>query len=478
MPDTDKAAKADAEEKTTSGRQSPLTLNVPGQQTAPKGTASGNTQGRNSRQTSPARLSTELTLKVRSQMSRFNTIKLIADEKVVDPESTSLGEVNAALSQLEELHKAFLKDHAYFEITWPEAYLDHEYFADNINEKEAHLVISAKLLLNKVKQRLTPSSPRAASPDPEKPVHSRLPDIKLPKFNGDYSTWPTFRDLFSSVILQHSKLNDVEKLHYLRGCVQGSAEQLIRGLLLTGESLQPSWELLTSRFDNKRLIIQAHLDGLLNLSHALSKNAASLTKLVSTVSEIDKALSSLGMAEHMWNCFLVHHVSRFLDRDTREAWETSLGSSQEYPRFAKFETFLNARARALKRVEAAPPSSGHSSKVTPSSSKSANKKATAHQVSAPTHSQSFSAAAHPCDICNGQHFIVTCSKFRDLTPAQRKTTAIDKRLCFNCLGRHNVRSCRSALSCKTCSAKHHTMLHVEQSAAALTPAQPASSPAH
>ncbi|XP_011859064.1 PREDICTED: uncharacterized protein LOC105556580 [Vollenhovia emeryi] len=396
MPDTEKAAKAEAEEETTSGRQSPLTLNVPGQQTAPKGAASGNTQGRSSRQTSPARLSTELTLKVRSQMSRFNTIKLIADAKVVDPESTSLGEVKAALSQLEELHKAFLKEHAYFEITWPEAYLDHEYFADNIHEKEAHLVISAKLLLNKVKQRLHHVQPLLIRRSQSTHVCQTL----------------------SCRSLMHSKLNDVEKLHYLRGCVQGSAEQLIRGLPLTGESLQPSWDLLTSRFDNKRLIIQAHLDGLLNLSHALPKNAASLTKLVSTVSEIDKALSSLGMAEHMWNCFLVHHVSRFLDRDTREAWETSLGSSQEYPRFAKFETFLNARARALERVEAAPPSSGNSSKVTPSSSKSANKKATANQVSAPTHSQSFSATAHPCDMYNGQHFIVTCSKFRDLTPAQ------------------------------------------------------------
>ncbi|XP_011860754.1 PREDICTED: uncharacterized protein LOC105557943 isoform X1 [Vollenhovia emeryi] len=334
MPDTEKAAKADAEEKTTSGRQSPLTLNVPGQQTAPKGTASGNTQGRSSRQTSPARLSTELTLKVRSQMSRVNTIKLIADAKVIDPESTSLGEVKAALSQLEELHKAFLKEHAYFEITWPEAYLDHEYFADNIHEKEAHLVISAKLLLNK-----------------------------------------------------HSKLNDVEKLHYLRGCVQGTAEQLIRGLPLTGDSLQPSWDLLTSRFENKRLIIQAHFDSLFNLTPASPKNAASLIQLVTTVSEVDRALKSLGIAKHMWDCLLVHHVSRFLDRNTRVAWETSLGSSHEYPRFTQLEAFLNARARALERVEATSSPSGHSLGVTPSSSKSAMKGVTAHQASAPATSQ-------------------------------------------------------------------------------------------
>lgn len=165
--------------------------------------------------------------------------------------------------------------------------------------------------------------------------------------------WPSFRELFSSVVLDSSRLNNVEKLHYLRSCVQGPAEQLIRSLPLTGDSLQPSWELLVARYENKRLVIQAHLDNLFSLTMATPKDAAFLTKLISTVSEANKALQSLGMTQDMWDCLLVHHVSRYLDRDTREAWETSLGSSQEYPRFSQLETFLNSRARAFERIEAA-----------------------------------------------------------------------------------------------------------------------------
>ncbi|XP_011880277.1 PREDICTED: uncharacterized protein LOC105568876, partial [Vollenhovia emeryi] len=52
-----------------------------------------------------------------------------------------------------------------------------------------------------------------------------------------------------------------------------------------------------------------------------------------------------------------------------------------------------------------------------------------------------------------------CSKFRELAPAARHKVAIDKRLCFNCLGRHSVRACKSQRGCKTCSGRHHTMLH-------------------
>ncbi|XP_019887222.2 uncharacterized protein LOC105279393 [Ooceraea biroi] len=257
----------------------------------------------------------------------------------------------------------------------------------------------------------------------------------------------------------------MERLHYLRSCVQGPAEQLIRSLPMTGDLLQASWDLFIARYENKRLIIQAHLDNLFNLSMATLKNAVSLIKLISTVSESNKALQSLEMTQDMWDCILVHHVSRYLDRDTREVWETSLGSSQTYPRFSQLDEFLNSRARALERIEAASSQPGSSKgsisslKSTASSSKTPTKRVSAHQASAQTHS---SKVAYPCDMCLEQHFIVTCTKFRDLMPAQRRDVAVDKRLCYNCLGRYNIRSCKSSLSCKMCSVKHHTMLHVPQ----------------
>ncbi|EZA48266.1 hypothetical protein X777_14098, partial [Ooceraea biroi] len=144
----------------------------------------------------------------------------------------------------------------------------------------------------------------------------RLPDIKLPKFNGDYSAWPSFRELFTSIIMECPRLNNVERLHYLRSCVHGPAEQLIRSLPMTGDSLQASWDLLIVRYENKRLIIQAHLDNLFNLSMATPKNAAFLTKLISTVSESNKALQSLGMTQDMWACWCI--MSHAISTETPE----------------------------------------------------------------------------------------------------------------------------------------------------------------
>lgn len=36
---------------------------------------------------------------------------------------------------------------------------------------------------------------------------------------------------------------------------------------------------------------------------------------------------------------------------------------------------------------------------------------------------------------------------------------LERELCLNCLYKHNILQCTSKGSCKTCHAKHHTLLH-------------------
>ncbi|XP_011872145.1 PREDICTED: uncharacterized protein LOC105564411, partial [Vollenhovia emeryi] len=165
------------------------------------------------------------------------------------------------------------------------------------------------------------------------------------------------------------------------------------------------------------------------------------------VREAFKALEALEIKEKLGDCAVVYQVTRLLDRVTREQWENAVGATREYPTFEKLEEFLTTRIRALERIESTTAHPG------PSSASSPPKKAAAHQT---THQGDSS---YPCDCCNAQHFIVMCGKFRDLSPQDRHKVAVNKRLCFNCLGRHSVRSCKSQRGCKTCSRRHHTMLH-------------------
>lgn len=305
------------------------------------------------------------------------------------------------------------------------------------------------------KQELNPP-PRAA--EPAEPQHtpgtSKLPDIQLPKFTGEYARWPAYRELFKSIVLDNSRLSKVEKLHYLRSCLKGAPSQLISALPLTGDSLEPSWEMLTSKYENKRLTVQSHLDQLFALTPITSRSAASLGRISGTIAEVNQSLKALGMTESMWDCFLIQFAVRNIDRVTREAWETSLGTTQSYPRYEQLDAFLNAKIRALEHLEAGPSHQTSSSK--PPQKKSAS--STSNQASAQSGAKSVHTG-YQCDLCEGQHYIVMCDKFRELSIANRRKLVMEKRLCYNCCGRHSARACRSTVLCKVCSGKHHTMLH-------------------
>ncbi|XP_037295306.1 uncharacterized protein LOC119189510 [Manduca sexta] len=57
-----------------------------------------------------------------------------------------------------------------------------------------------------------------------------LPTINLPSFNGAFESWIEFRDTFASLIHTNDDMDDINKFHYLRASVSGSASTVIRSV--------------------------------------------------------------------------------------------------------------------------------------------------------------------------------------------------------------------------------------------------------
>ena len=121
------------------------------------------------------------------------------------------------------------------------------------------------------------------------------------------------------MILNRTELTDVAKVHDLRSSLKGSPLTWIEGFTLSGESLLPSWNTLVDRFENKRSLVNDHLDHLNDLSAAQPKNPTSLNTLISEMSKIHKSLHLLVPNEDLGDCILAHKMSKLLDRPTREA---------------------------------------------------------------------------------------------------------------------------------------------------------------
>lgn len=67
---------------------------------------------------------------------------------------------------------------------------------------------------------------------------------------------------------------------------------------------------------------------------------------------------------------------------------------------------------------------------------------------------------YSCGLCQEDHSLRSCRRFRDMTPYQRYETVERREYCRNCLARsHLAPDCSSMAGCRKCDSRHHTDLH-------------------
>ncbi|XP_011313380.1 uncharacterized protein, partial [Fopius arisanus] len=314
-----------------------------------------------------------------------------------------------------------------------------------------------------------------------------LPEISLPKFSGIYQEWRPWRDLFQSLVGNNQDIPGVERMHYLRLCLSGEPLKLISNLPVSEESFRIAWRTLIDRYENKRLLVAAHLDQLLNPAPMKSHSASDLNLLTSSISEALSALKALDQPTDYWGPVVVHVLTRRLSNKLREAWENKIGASTEYPSLDHLLDFLQGRSRAMETLEVGSQSLSSASSSRPSQptvqtrsvtkisakvnqmSASRPSQQSAQQLHGPskkiqsTQSTSWADAGYPCSYCKRDHYIASCSEFKALSPIARKEVVDRLYLCYNCLGKHSIRVCQTSRTCRTCQEKHHTLLHLDRS---------------
>ena len=106
---------------------------------------------------------------------------------------------------------------------------------------------------------------------PQSQVHDTGSQIKLPKlvlkrFNGDITKWCSFWDTFEAAIHKNSKLATIDKFNYLNSLLEKTAAEAIAGLAITNANYEEAITILKTRFGNKQMIVNKHMDDLINMA--------------------------------------------------------------------------------------------------------------------------------------------------------------------------------------------------------------------
>ncbi|KAI4477453.1 hypothetical protein M0802_014719 [Mischocyttarus mexicanus] len=346
--------------------------------------------------------------------------------------------IQTSLEQATEFHSLFLQDNEYLVSNWPPQQVSHKYFSERLAIQESKCYHALKRKLTQALQDLNPASQVSSQPQGNSnKVNSRLPELTVPRFEGEYLKWPEFKAMFSSVIGERENLSELERFQYLKSAVAGSAATLINHLPPMDSPFSTAWSLLTARYENERLIVNSHLERLLALEPMKYRRSSLLLKAVDIINETTQGLLALA-GQDCSNCLMVHLIVRLLDRDTRENWERTLSNSTKYPTLGQLIAFLTMRARTLETLERT---------TQPTSTQgSTHKKAicqNSHLIIKPKEPPLKPAqpqVSYLCDFCGGNHYVVACPDFCAMSLDNRVRPVDSLRLCCSCLGRHTLRN--------------------------------------
>lgn len=275
-----------------------------------------------------------------------------------------------------------------------------------------------------------------------------LPPMNIPTFTGKPTEWMEFYALFDAHIHSKPRLTDSQKFQYLKSKLDGEAAQLVRNYALTDANYALARQALLSRYQNNRVIANAHLKALFNQPTVKVESTINLRKLIDTTNDVIRALGGLNIVTANWDPMIVFIVTERLDATTILEWERTL-NGQDMPTIVQLTEFIERRCRGLEAASMLKQSTTSKSPKEP------------RQTSAIALQSSTSSQL--CCICNENHHIRSCTKFLAMTVNERSNAIREKRRCFNCLqGFHSSRICRSG-RCRHCSRKHHELLHTDES---------------
>lgn len=146
----------------------------------------------------------------------------------------------------------------------------------------------------------------------------RLPELKIPEFDGNPEDWSGFHDLFKSLIHDNYQLTNIQKLHYLRASLRGDAARIISSLSISAYSYTVAWKLITDRYEDKNLLIKQHISALFSVPPLCGESAAGLSELADEFEKHVKILDTLETKAQHWDSVLVELLFSRMDATSQK----------------------------------------------------------------------------------------------------------------------------------------------------------------
>lgn len=318
-------------------------------------------------------------------------------------------------------------------------------------------------LIDKLKSRMTmlqekrsettePSEMQQKSDDSKaEKASEKKSDIvhyKVRKFAGKTEDWKAF-EAWLNELGNQSKIDDAAKIEIVRqACAGGGAEKVVAQASDFGNARQK----LRNIFGRKYKQTQSVFRKVSNITPIANASSDSLTQLLL---EANKCVEMFGELEVAYDEYTTCTVIDKLDHQTTLAWERTVKAASEsyaeikdgikreasdfLPNWQMLKEFLTSEAELMLADE----TQAYKFQLNASTPKESQSKSYAEQTKAvPTTSNASQNLQQTCErstgfgcfLCNGQHIVLQCDKFRDEYDYLKRTEMCNTRKwCHQCI---------------------------------------------
>ncbi|GFV86431.1 uncharacterized protein TNCV_3371611 [Trichonephila clavipes] len=308
------------------------------------------------------------------------------------------------------------------------------------------LEVRVKKLINSINVSLSVTAVEKNKYENGTFAQTKIPPIILPTFSGKYEQFSNFKSQFDDLITTNEQLTQSQKLYYLNSCLSNEVKEFAS----TFDTFSLLYEALESRYDNKRLIVDIHVQQILNFKKIERENPKEIREMIDCIKKNLRALKLLNYEQNnLFNVFLLNIMLKKLDNESRKNFEPSL-KAKDVPTFDEFIAFLEQRETILLSVD----------KNCIVETKTILRKPNLSFKTKTNLLMNPSVENKSCIICKDKtsHAIFRCKKFLELNPEKRLDLVRLHKLCELCLRKNHKRmQCTSTYMCP-CGNKHSRSL--------------------
>lgn len=135
----------------------------------------------------------------------------------------------------------------------------------------------------------------------------------------------------------------MERFHYLKSCLEGPAEKLIRPLAVIGDNYPRAWALLCKYYENKKELARSNFSTFTAVSKMKSDTAEELNRIIAITSVMNGQESiSRPIQSHSFD-ILNYFIIELFDPRTRLEWESYTSESTDPPDQETLLSFITKR---------------------------------------------------------------------------------------------------------------------------------------